>query len=43
MKIINTSKIDEYTLEITKEAPVTEQATTTYDRTFIENQIKAGY
>jgi hypothetical protein len=33
-------KIDEYSIEITHELPIPEVVKTTYERSFIENQIK---
>ena len=38
---METTKIDSYTIEITKPIPVVEKEVVTYNRTFIENQIIA--
>ena len=40
MDNITTKKIDDFTLEITKEVPTPEPIKTKYERSFVENQIK---
>ncbi len=41
MENITTKKIDAFTIEFTKEVPTPEPIKTTYERSFIENQIKS--